>query len=250
MASDSQRPKTPSTPRAAQPTAAAATPRKQLMENEVLEHATRLFAERGFSGTSLQDIATSMGLKRPALYYYFKSKDELLDRLIVEGVNGPAHELAAIAKRSDLGPAERLHAITRQNVKWVLTHTDLFLLLVKSESELSPASAKKFNAGRRDAADMVAAVIEEGVAAGELRPVNTRVAALSVFGISNWTAWWFQPGGDSIDSVADQVADMALASLQQSDLAERQAMSPRRAIAALRQDLDRLEQTLGQDRSS
>src|SRR4029453_2432400 len=97
--------------------------RRQLMENEVIDHATRLFAERGFAGTSLQDVAESMGLKRPALYYYFNSKDELLDRLIAEGGSGPAHDFETIAEQPDRSPAERLHAIVRHNVTWVLTHT-------------------------------------------------------------------------------------------------------------------------------
>lgn len=227
----------------------ATSPRKQLMENEVLEHATRLFAERGFAGTSLQDVATAMGLKRPALYYYFKSKEELLDRLIIEGVSGPAKELKIIAQQRDLSAAERLHAITRQNVRWVLAHTDLFLLLVKSESELSPASAKKFNASRRAAVDTVTAVIEEGIEAGQFRSVNPRIAALSVFGISNWAAWWYQPGGsDSIDAVADQLADLTLASVQRAEEPTGAVLNPRTAMAVLRQDLDRLEQALNRGR--
>lgn len=226
----------------------AGSPRKQLMENEVLEHATRLFAERGFAGTSLQDVATSMGLKRPALYYYFKSKDDLLDRLIVEGVSGPTHELKVIAERTDMSPAERLHAITRQNLKWVLTHIDRFRLLVKSEAELSPASAKKFKASSREAIDTVTAVIEEGIAAGQFRAVNARVAALGVFGISNWAAWWYQPGGpDSVETIADQLADLALASVHQPEQGRRNVLSSRDALSLLRQDLDVLEQSLDRD---
>lgn len=214
----------------------------------MLEHATRLFAERGFAGTSLQDVANSMGLKRPALYYYFKSKDELLDRLIVEGVSGPTHELKIIAEQTDLSPAERLHAITRRNLRWVLTHIDRFRLLVKSESELSPASAKKFNASSREAIDTVTAVIEEGIEAGQFRSVNPRVAALGVFGISNWAAWWYQPGGsDSVESIADQLADLAVASVQKAEQSSDTALSPSKAIALLRQDLDRLEQALDRD---
>ena len=56
--------------------------RRELVENEMYEHAARLFAERGFAGTSLQDVADAMGVTRPALYYYVKSKDELLSKLV------------------------------------------------------------------------------------------------------------------------------------------------------------------------
>jgi AcrR family transcriptional regulator len=220
------------------------------MENEVLEHATRLFAERGFAGTSLQDIATSMGLKRPALYYYFKSKEELLERLIVEAVSDPAQQLREIASRQDLDAAERLHAMTRWNTTWVLNHTDRFLLLVKSESELSPATAEAFNASRRKATDVVIDVIEEGIATGLFRSVDATTAALSVFGISNWAAWWFSPDGrDSIDHVANQIADMAVAGLKRSEHGAVSTLSPHAALSVLRADIDRLERALDQTRS-
>lgn len=222
--------------------------RKQLMENEVLEHATRLFAERGFAGTSLQDVANSMGLKRPALYYYFKSKEDLLDRLIAEGVTGPAQDLKRIAEQSDLSPAERLHAIARQNVRWVLTHVDRFLLIVKSEAELSAANAKTFKASSRAAIDTVTEVIEEGIQSGHFRPLHARTAALGVFGTTNWAAWWYQPDGpETIESIADQLADLALASVQRAQEASDTAMSPTKALTLLREDLDRLEQALSRD---
>lgn len=226
-------------------TTTSPTTRKQLMENEVLEHATRLFAERGFNGTSLQDVATSMGLKRPALYYYFKSKDELLDRLIDRAVTDPTAQLRAIAARAELDPAERLRAITRAIVTFTLTNTDLFLLLVKSESELSQEARERFDESRREATEVVTAVIEEGIASGVFRPVDARIAAFSVYGISNWAAWWYRPDGpDSLESVADQLADIAAAGLQRPGDKSNRAVTTKAAIAELREGLDRLEQSL------
>lgn len=67
--------------------------RRDLVENEIYDHAARLFAERGFAGTSLQDVADAMGLTRSALYYYVKNKDELLARLVSEITEVPATAL-------------------------------------------------------------------------------------------------------------------------------------------------------------
>lgn len=232
----------PKAPAAARTTS---TTRKQLMENEVLEHATRLFAERGFNGTSLQDVATSMGLKRPALYYYFKSKEELLDRLIDRAVTEPASSLRAIAAQVDLDPAERLQAIARGIATFTLTNTDLFLLLVKSESELSPPTRKRFDESRREATEIVTAVIEEGIATGAFRTVDARIAAFTVYGIANWAAWWYRPDGhDSMESVADQLADIAVAGLRRHDGTTSRAITTKAAIAELREGLDRLEKSL------
>lgn len=229
----------------------AGSRRKQLMENEILDQATRLFAERGFNGTSLQDVADAMGLKRPALYYYFKSKDALLDRLIMEATSGPAHDLHEIAGRSELDVATRLHLSARHIVVWVTHNRDRFLLLVKSESDLSPASAKKFNEGRRAALEAVRSVIEEGIASGHFRPVDPQVAAFGVWGICNWAAWWYRPDGRTpVDVIADQLAEMAVASLQRAERRDNATVSPHAALAALRDQIDQLEQALNRDHTT
>jgi AcrR family transcriptional regulator len=80
------------------------------MESQIMEEATRLFADRGFAGTSLQDIADATGLTRPALYQYFGSKEELLSRLVSELTEGPADELGEIRRRTGTTATERLRA--------------------------------------------------------------------------------------------------------------------------------------------
>ncbi|MGE0217297.1 TetR/AcrR family transcriptional regulator [Mycolicibacterium sp.] len=220
--------------------------RRQLMENEVLQHATRLFAERGFSGTSLQDVAESMGLKRPALYYYFKSKDALLERLVTDATLGPARRLREIGAQTELDPPARLHAMATWIVRWIDENRGLFLLLVRSESDLSAASAKKFRQGRRSTLEAVRTVIEEGVQGGQFRSVDARIASLGVWGICNWVAFWYHPerSEHSIDTIANQLADMAVSGLLRADRRESDILSPRTAIDAIRANLDRLEQSL------
>lgn len=208
-----------------------------------------MFAERGFAGTSLQDVAAAAGLKRPALYYYVKSKEDLLDKLIVEATSGPAQNLIVIGARKEVDPAERLHAMAYWIVEWVATHSDRFLLLIKSEADLSPASAQKFTEGRRVALDAVIGVINEGIESGAFRRVDARVAAFGVWGLCNWTAWWYRPDGPlSLQSIAQELADMAVESLRRPQRRNRKALSVPSAVAALREGLERLDEALLDER--
>ena len=116
--------------------------RRELVENEMYDHAVRLFAERGFAGTSLQDIADAMGVTRPALYYYVKSKDELLAKLAADVAGGSAAEMAEIAARTDLDALGKLHAIARLTVVRLARQPDRFRLLIRSEAELPPSSRR------------------------------------------------------------------------------------------------------------
>ena len=90
----------------------------------------------------------------------------------------------------------------------------------------------------------VTGVIEDGIRAGRFRPVDARVAALAVIGMGNWVAWWFRPGRDSADAVADQLADMAVAAVQRADHRIPDGEGPTAALKMLRQDLDHLERIL------
>jgi AcrR family transcriptional regulator len=215
--------------------------RRDLVEAQILEHATRLFAERGFAATSLQDIAEATGLTRPALYHYIRNKDDVLSRLVQELTEGPAEELHRINNDAERPPVDRLRDMARAVVLNLARTPERFRLLVRSEAELPETLADVYSRGRRRVLREFISVIEEGIHAGQLRPVDARVAALGVIGMCNWVAWWHRPGeGD--ESVAAQLADMAVASLAEDRAGEGEG--PARAVSLLRQDLDYLERLL------
>ena len=116
--------------------------RRRSVENEIVEHAARLFAERGFAGTSVQDIADAMGVSRPALYYYFKSKDDLLASLVTEVTEGAATQIRAVAREADKDATERLRSVAWLLASWRAEQPGRFLLLVRSESVLPPDLAQ------------------------------------------------------------------------------------------------------------
>jgi AcrR family transcriptional regulator len=218
--------------------------RRALVEQEIYEQATRLFAERGFAGTSFQDIADAVGLTRPALYHYVRNKDELLARLVSEIAEAPATDIAAEAGRPDLDPAQKIYSIVAANVRRQGEHAARFQLLIRSEADLPPGVAAAYAAGRRSVLRSIASVIGEGVRSGVFREVDPRVAALGVLGMSNWVAWWFQPGGhDDLDRVCRELAELAVAGLRSKD-GRQPAQTPAEAIGGLRLELDRLERLL------
>src|SRR5215475_1621084 len=90
--------------------------KKAALRRTVLEAAARLFAQRGFGGTNLQDIADALGISRPALYYYFKSKEEILASLVEEVTVFSGHQATALAARADFNPSETLRQMTFNHV--------------------------------------------------------------------------------------------------------------------------------------
>jgi len=233
-------------PKKAADTSTRPTARRELVENQILEQVSRLFAERGFAGTNLQDIADAMGITRPALYYYVKSKEDLLAKLVAQMTKGPAAEIEAIAEDDSLDPATKLRRIAHLIAFQRASQPSRFQLLLRSQADLPPAAAKAHSAGMRAALTGLMHVMEEGVRKGQFRPVDARPTALAVAGMCNWVAWWHQPGAHHYTEteVAEYVSDLAVAMVIQSDDRTPEASGPKAALALLRQDLDYLERVL------
>jgi AcrR family transcriptional regulator len=221
--------------------------RRDLVENEIYDHAARLFAERGFAGTSLQDIAEAMGLTRSALYYYVKNKDELLARLVSEITEAPASALREITGDASLGPVEKLHAAATTIATLRATHPARFRMVIRSEAELPPDMATEHNHAKKVVLDELTGIVDEGIRSGHLRPQDPRIAALGIIGLCNWVSWWFHEEGRlATDAVVKQLADMAVTALIQETHRIPTAAGPDAGVELRYQDLDFLKRTLNE----
>jgi AcrR family transcriptional regulator len=216
--------------------------RRDLVENQMYATATELFAQRGFAGTSLQDVADAMGITRPALYYYVKSKDDLLARLIAEITAGNTAQICQVAEDTTLDPVAKLSRIAQIIALNRALQPSRFVLLARSEAALPADLATIHETTKRTMLHTLIGVIRDGIETGNLRPVEPRLAALQIIGMCNWVAWWFhEEDASSAEIVAADIADLVVASLVQSPERAVAASGPRAALDLLRRDLDYLE---------
>jgi AcrR family transcriptional regulator len=191
-----------------------------------------------------------MGMSRPTLYYYFKSKDDLLTSLVTEVTEGAATQIRAIARDEAKTTTERLRSIAQLLASWRAEQPGRFLLLIRSESVLPPDLARVNERAKRSTLRELTKVIEQGTAAGEFRMVDARPAALAVLGICNWVAWWSDPAGRTDSAaVGATMADLAITMVTQTGQAG-PPQSPKATLAAARRDLDQLERLLPEDQDS
>jgi AcrR family transcriptional regulator len=176
----------------------------------ILEEAVKLFYERGFSGTTLDDIAGKLGVTKPFIYTHFRSKVELL-----EAICRPTIEmsLAAIAHAAEQrgSASERLYNGIVNFTKVVLQRQANIAVYFREEKSLSEAGLDDINALRKAFDRVLSDLLEEGVNAGEFHIADIRVAALAIGGMVSWAYTWYQPGGRlSIDDVGAQMARFAV----------------------------------------
>jgi AcrR family transcriptional regulator len=219
--------------------------RRALVEKEILDRAASLFAERGYTGTSLQDVAEALGMSRTALYYYMSSKEAMLGRLVENLSARDAKALAGILERGDGDPAQQLHEMACEIARNAASNPEQTRILTENRHHLPPGQAATDRVAERSILRSIEAVIAAGIQVGEFRPVSPRPAALSIIGMCLWTAWWVSaPDTRNIEAVAQQVADQALLSVRlgatKLDRADAGAL-----IGAVHEQLDQLERVLG-----
>ncbi|MEV3873679.1 TetR/AcrR family transcriptional regulator [Streptomyces sp. NPDC049906] len=210
-----------------------------------MEKATLLFAENGYETTTLRDVAKAVGVTRTALYHYVTSKEELLAMLVEQMSLNLAKALAELRAREDLTPEGKLRQLVDSLVRQRAESPHQFRVHDQTESALSEPLRTRHRQARRDVLAALSGVIEEGVARGEFKPLDPKVAAFSVLGMCNWVAWWYRPGADyDIDTVTRQISQSAIDMVIVADAPRTPADSARTALAVARSSLDALERLL------
>lgn len=215
--------------------------RRDLVLDEILKHAARLFAKKGYAGTNLQDVADSVGLQRTSLYYYFETKEDLVAAIIKDVTVAAAQRNRSLRSVPGRSALERLSDMVFDSVIRILEHPDQLRLLDRIERELPETLAETYLQSKRAVRDEMIQAIDEGMKTGEIMQMDARVAAFALIGMVNWTAWWFQPGkGLAPSEIASIMSRLALNALSRT-AGVSAAPTARGVIEGIRNELDRLE---------
>ena len=175
------------------------------------EAALTLFAERGYHGTTVGQIAQAMGLRRSgSLYNHITGKQELLAEIMTE-ISGLVWEEFEEAVAGTEDPVERLRRATYAYVLRHLRFPRESTIVNRDVSSLEEPVRSDVIKLRRRHADAMAKLIEEGAAAGHFHVAHPRIASFAILEMSVSVVHWFSPGGAlSIDEVAREYSDFAL----------------------------------------
>lgn len=201
---DSQPPSPPASP---WPSAKERQESRQAKSEAVLRTAVRLFNERGFAGTSLDDVAAQLNVTKPVIYRYFPNKDQILFECVRMGLTQILE--ASTGAAAQPGAAyDRLMALMRRYAE-IMTEDFGMCVIRTGDHELQPASRRKFRAHKRKIGLAIRALIVEGIEDGSIAPCDPRLMSFAVAGALNWIAKWYDPDGPaSGEAIADQMAQI------------------------------------------
>jgi AcrR family transcriptional regulator len=175
----------------------------------ILEEAVKLFYERGFSGTTLDDIAGKLGVTKPFIYTHFRSKVELLEAICRPTIEMSLEAITGAAQQPGT-PSERLFNGIVDFSKVVLQRQANIAVYFREEKHLSETGLGEINTLRKRFDRVLSELLEEGIRAGEFKIVDVRLAALAIGGMVSWAYTWYQPQGRlPIDEVGAKLAHFA-----------------------------------------
>ncbi|MCK2217559.1 TetR/AcrR family transcriptional regulator [Actinomadura sp. ATCC 31491] len=179
----------------------------------VLSIAVAVFNERGYDGTSMEDLARALGVTKSAIYYHVPGKEQLLARALDRALDG-LFELAA-DERAARGPAiDRLEWVVRRSVRLLAERLPYVTLLLRVRG--NSATEQAALARRREFDAFVSHLVKEAAAEGAIRPdLDPALVTRLLFGAVSSIAEWYRPErGASADEVADALVTMAFDGLR------------------------------------
>lgn len=190
---------------------------------EVLNAAATVFMERGFTATSVDDIAEVLGATKGRIYHYYRSKADIFLDVLTLSMLDLLERIRPIAAQRDLPPDERLHAAARMHATVMMTQSARSRVAVQgTEMHLMQDAGVKQRRALQAFVDMrdeyeqyFADIVADGTRAGLFRDVVPRLAAKPILGALNWINMWYRPRPDSdIESIAEEFATFVVNGLR------------------------------------
>ncbi len=176
----------------------------------ILQEAVTLFYERGFTATTLDDIAHELGVTKPFIYTHFRSKTDLLAAICLPTIQ-MSRDAAMNAVRGEGTASARLERLIMDLTRVVLVRQPNIAVYFREEKSLEPAALDALNVLRREFNALLSQLLREGTESGEFNVPDASIAALAMGGMISWAYTWHRPGGRfDVETLGRSMALLAL----------------------------------------
>jgi AcrR family transcriptional regulator len=167
---------------------------QDIKRDAVLQTAAHMFLEQGYRRTSMSELAKRLQITKPALYYYFRNKEEILVECYRAGITliETLLDKALVSRGTGL---DKVKVYIEAYAKSVLLHDFGRCVSMLDENELSSETRKLVRALKRRIDASIRAYIEEGIADKSIAQCDAKLASFAMSGAINWIGTWYKPSG-------------------------------------------------------
>lgn len=201
-------------------TLTAATTGAGSTRDRILDAAARIFREKGYADTTMNDFADATNMKAASIYYHFKSKDEIVEEVLNEGT---VRVFRAAKNAVDCSPdgatsKERIEIAIREHLNALHLESDFTAANVRIFPEAPADVVKRHMCNRRAYSRFWIDLINEGKRSGEIdESVNADMTHMFIVGAMNWSTQWYSPKTHRVREMSDAVISLITSGLFQSE---------------------------------
>lgn len=178
----------------------------------ILRQAARMFADKGFHQTTIEQIASALDVTKPTIYYYISSKEDILYKILQTGLKDMDDDLSQTMDEN-LTAIDRLHQFFKVYTNIILSDFGVCMALMTDRS-LRPEYRKKLRTLKKEFELRARKIIEDGQKDGTISVENPRLFAYALFGAYNWMPQWFSStGADSKEEISEYFLSIFQSSL-------------------------------------
>lgn len=168
----------------------AESKRKKASKKDLITRkASAMFREKGYSATSMRDLAESVGLEAASLYNHIQSKSEILQEIIFQTANDCNNHLNSLVE-STISINKKIESLIRFHVQMMLNRFDDYCVMINDWYHLPEPYLTTFTTQRHNYVHQMEAIIEEGVREKELKPIMPYVAMLTILSSVRGLEFW------------------------------------------------------------
>lgn len=176
----------------------------------IVRTAAGLFARQGYRGTSMRDIGKAVGVHAGSLYVHIDSKEQLLEAIVLHIMERSEQDMTEVLAEGGTA-TEQLRRIASRDLRLIGENKEFATVFFHEWRNLSEDRQRKVIASRDRWEANLRAVFTRGVAEGEFRDIEPRIAGIALTSILNWAYVWYSPDGDlSTDQLAERFVDIVV----------------------------------------
>lgn len=183
-------------------------------KQQILNTASRLFREKGYSATTMRDIASVMHIEAASLYHHIRSKEELLETICFEMAE---KFITALKEVNDIyfDAEQRMRMAITFHVQIMAGNIDQSAVFLNEWRSLVPEKLEEFKKLRNQYESEFRIIVSDGKKEDIFDDVDEKLAALTILSAVNWIYQWYNPSGKmSPGEIADQIANLLLSGIR------------------------------------
>jgi AcrR family transcriptional regulator len=182
----------------------------------ILDAAAQVLSTKGYAGTRLADVAQVAELNAPAIYYYFESREALIEEVLWVGLaEMSAHLTKELAKApDDATPLDRILLAVEAHLRHELAISDYATAAIRNSGQIPDAIRGRHDAEEKKYGALWRQLFRDAIAAGQVREdLDPYLAQMLVLGSINWAAEWWTPGRATIDRMVANTRAFVLSAI-------------------------------------